>query len=161
MPAEAKGAKKAAPGRGTRRGGRRRAFEVLYGLTFVPAESGQTLEFAFAETPRAASEADAGDRQDFAWDLVRGVWARRAELDEIITRFSKHWKIARIARIELTILRLALFEILHLPDVPPKVAINEAVELAKRFGDENSKNFVNGILDAVARAVDNGTLGIR
>ncbi len=161
MPAKAKGAKTAAPGRGTRRGGRRRAFEVLYGLTFVPAESDQALEFAFAETPRAASEADAGDRQDFAWDLVRGVWAKRADLDEIITRFSRHWKIARIARIELTILRLALYEILHLPDVPPKVAINEAVELAKRFGDENSKNFVNGILDAVARAVDNDTLGIR
>ena len=159
-PAEATGAKKAAAGRGTRRGGRRRAFEVLYGLTFVPADTPQSLEFAFAETPRAA-DGGAGDREDFAWDLVRGVWDRRADLDAIITRFSRHWKIARIARIELTILRLALYEILHLPDVPPKVAINEAVELAKRFGDENSKNFVNGILDAVARAVDDGTLGVR
>lgn len=148
-------------GKGTRRGGRRRAFEVLYGLTFVPAETPESLEFALAETPQAAGEGPAGDRQDFARDLVQGVWGRRAELDAIITQFSRHWKIARIARIELTILRLALYEILHLPDVPPKVAINEAVELAKRFGDENSKNFVNGILDAVARAVDNGTLGIR
>ncbi|MEW5773720.1 MAG: transcription antitermination factor NusB [Thermodesulfobacteriota bacterium] len=160
MAAEATGARTAAQGRGTRRGGRRRAFEVLYGLTFVPAESTQALEFAFAETPRAA-DGDAGDRQDFAWELVRGVWDQRGRLDEIIARFSRHWKIARIARIELTILRLALYEILHLPDVPPRVAINEAVELAKRFGDENSKNFVNGILDAVARAVDDGTLGVR
>jgi N utilization substance protein B len=159
-PAKAAGAKGAAATKGTRRGGRRRAFEVLYGLTFVPADSPQALEFAFAETPRAADDG-AGDREDFAWDLVCGVWDRRAALDEIITRFSRHWKIARIARIELTILRLALYEILHLPDVPPKVAINEAVELAKRFGDENSKNFVNGILDAVARAVDDGTLGVR
>lgn len=160
-PAEATGAPGKAAGRGTRRGGRRRAFEVLYGLTFAPAESPRDLERAFADTPRAAAEGEAGDRQDFAWDLVRGVWDRRAELDAVIAKFSRHWKIARIARIELTILRLALYEILHLPDVPPKVAINEAVELAKRFGDENSKGFVNGILDAVARTVDNGAPGIR
>jgi len=163
-PAEATGARKSAAGRddrrGTRRGGRRRAFEVLYGLTFTPAETPAALQRAFAEAPRAV-DGEAGDRQDFAWELVTGVWARRADLDAIITRFSRHWKIGRIARIELTILRLALFEILHLPDVPPKVAINEAVELAKRYGDENSKNFVNGILDAVARAVDDGSLGIR
>jgi len=163
-PAEATGAGKTVAGRGgrrgTRRGGRRRAFEVLYGLTFAPVEIPADIERAFAVTPRAADN-EAGDREDFAWTLVAGVWERRADLDAIITRFSRHWKIARIARIELTILRLALFEILHLPDVPPKVAINEAVELAKRFGDENSKNFVNGILDAVARAVDDGSLGIR
>lgn len=146
--------------KGTRRGGRRRAFEVLYGLTFALTESPEDLKRAFEEAPRAAQEGDRGDRLDFAWDLVLGVWSCRAELDAIVTRFSRHWKIARIARIELTILRLALYEMLHLPDVPAKVAINEAVELAKRFGDDNSKNFVNGILDAVARAVDDGTLGI-
>ncbi|MDD4648423.1 MAG: transcription antitermination factor NusB, partial [Desulfoplanes sp.] len=75
------------------------------------------------------------------------------ELDTTIARFSKHCKLNRIAKIELTILRLAVFEMLHVPDVPVRVTINEAIELAKKFGDDNSRTFVNGILDAVAKDV--------
>jgi transcription antitermination protein NusB len=133
--------------------------EVLYALTFATEVAPTEVRRAFDRAPRAAGESGE-DREDFAWELVSGVWNRREELDAIVARFSKHWKIGRIARIELTILRLALFEILHLPDVPAKVAINEAVELAKRFGDDNAKSFVNGILDAVAHAKDDGTLGV-
>ena len=79
------------------------------------------------------------------------MFERREALDNIIARHSRHWKLERIARMELAILRLALFELLHMPDVPAKVVINEAVELAKDFGDDNSGTFVNGVLDAVAR----------
>ena len=83
--------------------------------------------------------------------LTEGVFERREALDSIIAGHSRHWKLERIARVELAILRLALFELLHMPDVPAKVVINEAVELAKDFGDDNSGTFVNGVLDAVAK----------
>ncbi|MDY7001028.1 MAG: transcription antitermination factor NusB [Thermodesulfobacteriota bacterium] len=96
--------------------------------------------------------------REFAWELVSGVWERVESLDKVIVRFSRHWKLKRIAKVELAILRLALFEMLFSKDTPPKVAINEAVELAKRFGDENSKNFVNGILDAAAKALEHGEI---
>jgi len=151
--------------KGGRRTGRRRAFEVLYGLSFVPVDSSEALERSFKLAPERNEELEEAapeeSRLDFAWMLVSGVWENLADIDKTITDFSQHWKLKRIARIELTILRLALFEMLWLDDVPMKVAINEAVELSKRFGDDNSKNFVNGILDAVAKAVENGELRVR
>lgn len=144
-----------------RRLSRRKAFQILYGLIFVPATSRETLTVAFENAPKPPKDGELADASDeFAWELVLGVWQEAAKLDEIITRFSQHWKITRIAKIELTILRLALFEMLHRPDIPLKVAINEAVELAKTFGDENSGNFVNGILDAAAKAIEHGDFGI-
>lgn len=96
--------------------------------------------------------------EGFAWELVLGVWSRQAELDRLITGFSKNWRLERMGRVELALLRLAVFELLFRDDVPPKVVLNEAIELSRRFGDENSHGFVNGILDAAVRAVENGEL---
>jgi N utilization substance protein B len=79
----------------------------------------------------------------------------------VIGQFSRHWKVDRIGKIELTVLRLAVFEMLYREDIPPKVAINEAIELAKQFGDERSRPFVNGLLDAAAKALDEGTLKLK
>jgi len=155
-----------APKKGGRRSGRRRAFEVLYGLCFAAPDDAGSLEQRFADAPDARTDDDAAEptddsgREEFAWALTQGVWEHHEDIDEIVNRFSQHWKIKRIARVELTILRVALYEMLYLDDIPTKVAINEAVELAKRYGDENSKNFVNGILDAVARAIENGDLRV-
>ncbi|MGQ9919712.1 MAG: transcription antitermination factor NusB [Desulfobacca sp.] len=81
--------------------------------------------------------------------LIQGVWSHREELDAYISRFSQHWRLERLAAVDRAILRLALFELLYCPEVPPKVAINEAVDLAKRFGGEQSGAFINGILDRV------------
>lgn len=145
--------------KGNRRQGRELAFQVLYGLNYVPARDEGHLGRLFNNCPREEGEVDP-DIQAFAWDLVHGVSGKAAELNELITRFSQNWRIERIGKIELTILRLALFEMLFKPDIPLKVAINEAVELAKSFGDENSRNFVNGILDAVAKAVEDGDFGV-
>ncbi|SKA63192.1 transcription antitermination factor NusB [Desulfobaculum bizertense] len=150
--------------KGSRRGGRRRAFEVLYSLNFNEVDSKRDLEKMFRLAPAPSEEAaerNASERKEFAWELVSGVWEHNADIDKKIDEYSQHWKLSRIARIELTILRLALFEMLYVNDVPLKVAINEAIELAKRFGDDNSKNFVNGILDAVAKAIENGQLRVR
>jgi len=82
-------------------------------------------------------------------DLVRGVLAHRDELDELIQRSSRRWRVRRMAHIDRNILRLASYELMHRTDVPPRVVINEAVELAKRFGAEQTRSFVNGILQQV------------
>jgi N utilization substance protein B len=96
------------------------------------------------------------DKQ-FVADLVKGVIAAQAELDERIQPIAPDWPIAQIARVDRTILRMGLYELLHLSAiVPPKVAINEAVELAKAFGSDNSSKFVNGVLGTAYRTLVEG-----
>lgn len=145
-----------------RRRARRRAFQVLYGFGFEPPVNDRALKKAVEEAPlEADSEGGAAEPQAYVAELVAGVWGAREELDALIQEHCQNWKLGRIAKVELTILRLALFEILRVEDIPLRVALNEAVELAKEFGDENSPSFVNGILDAVARAVDQGRFPIK
>lgn len=133
-----------------RRQQRRFAFQLVYALSFGQNPSRDVLAVSF-DNFWAEEETDMDREQSYAWTLTEGVFGRREALDSIIAGHSRHWKLERIARVELAILRLALFELLHMPDVPAKVVINEAVELAKDFGDDNSGTFVNGVLDAAAR----------
>ncbi|HEX7488531.1 MAG TPA: transcription antitermination factor NusB, partial [Anaeromyxobacteraceae bacterium] len=88
-----------------------------------------------------------------AEELVRGVARHRRELDAAIEAVSQNWRLDRMARVDRNVLRLATFELLHRDDVPVKVAINEAIELGKKFGSESSGAFINGILDRVAGAL--------
>jgi len=90
------------------------------------------------------------DADEFAIELVRGCAAALDEIDAKIREVSKHWRLERMARVDRNILRLATYELLKRPEVPRRVTLNEAVELAKRFGDENSPAFVNGVLDRIA-----------
>ena len=83
--------------------------------------------------------------------LVRETSARVAELDDIIQNASKNWRLDRMSRVDRNILRLATYELRHCDNVPVKVIINEAVELAKRFGTGESAAFVNGVLDRIAQ----------
>ncbi len=85
----------------------------------------------------------------FSRDLVLGVCARKEELDRLISRSSKHWRLERMSRVDRTILRLGAYEILAMKDIPPKVSIDEAVELGKTYGTEDSGGFINGILDNI------------
>lgn len=87
----------------------------------------------------------------YARFLVRGAIARQEEIDERISRVLRHWKLSRTATVDRCVLRMAVFELLESKDVPPKVAIDEAIELAKKFSTEQSGAFVNGILDGVYR----------
>ena len=89
--------------------------------------------------------------QQFTRTLVEGVASRQDELDKVISRYAKNWQISRMAVVDKNILRLGVYELLHTEDIPPKVTINEAVELAKKFGDLDSPKFINGILDSVFR----------
>jgi N utilization substance protein B len=89
-------------------------------------------------------------RDPFAADLVRGVIGDVAAIDDQITRHAEHWKIGRMPAVDRNILRLAIYEMLR-TETPPAVAIDEALELARRFSGEESVHFVNGVLDAVRR----------
>ncbi len=81
--------------------------------------------------------------------LTAGVASHQAELDALIRRFSEHWRLERMGAVDRSLLRLAAYELLYQHQIPPKVVINEAIELAKRYGTEDSGAFVNGILDQV------------
>jgi transcription antitermination protein NusB len=85
----------------------------------------------------------------FADPLIRGVVEHRDECDELIRKHAKNWDLHRMATVDRNVLRLAIFEMLHRPDIPPVVSINEAVDIAKRFSTQDSGKFVNGILDKV------------
>lgn len=145
-----------------RRVSRSLAFQVLYAQEFVSSPSADALHQAFLAAPRQGdgpdSEEDAGKPDGFAWELVKGVWSKIAELDDIIARFARNWRLERVGRVELTLLRLAVYEMLYRPDVPAKVALNEALDLDRQYGEEKSRAFVNGILDAVVKALEKGEL---
>lgn len=122
-----------------RRGSRRIALEVLY----EHEVSGLAVEGILE---RYASDA----ASPFAAELVSGVLERRAAVDEVISRYAEDWTIDRMPVVDRSLLRLGIFELLYLPDVPPAVTINEAVELAKKYSTEDSSRFVNGMLSRVA-----------
>jgi len=90
------------------------------------------------------------DAHHFALTLVRGVRDHLDEIDGVIQEHSHHWRLDRMTRIDRNVLRLGIFELKYLPEIPGKVSINEAVELGKRFGTEDSSAFINGLLDRIA-----------
>ena len=87
--------------------------------------------------------------QAFFMKLVNGVMAVRGELDALIEKFSKNWDINRMSCVDRNVMRIAVFELLHCEDIPPKVSINEAVDVGKKFGTEESGAFINGIMDSI------------
>ncbi len=128
----------------SRRQCREWALQFLYQAEFrgPSRESRDLLEFWQAFHP--------GDELPaFLNDLVAGVASHLNELDELLRRFSEHWRLERMTLVDRNLLRLAAYELLYEPEVPPKVVINEAVDLAKRYGTEESGAFVNGVLDHI------------
>ena len=132
---------------GSRRRGRAFALQVLYALDL----SGGELDGAVAQCKEVFEVEVEGDALLFANALVAQVQGALAAIDESIGEASRNWRLERMSRVDRNILRLATSELLYSIDVPAKVAINEAVELAKQFGTSESPAFVNGILDRVAQ----------
>ena len=97
---------------------------------------------------------DAIEDSEFVRELVSGVQTKEKEIDDMIVPAAPEWPIEQIAKIDKAILRIAVYELVIKRDVPPKVAINEAVELAKAFGGENSSKFINGVLGTIYRQSD-------
>jgi N utilization substance protein B len=128
---------------GKRRKAREIALMVLYELEFRSGDAARVLEEFWRDHPKLP------EVKEFADSLVQGTAEHGPEIDALIATNATHWSLARIAPVERNILRLATYELLYRQDVPEKVAINEAIELAKLYGSEESGAFVNGILDQI------------
>lgn len=100
-----------------------------------------------AQAPIVPTEFQPRENWQFAEEIVNGVIEHQQEIDEAISTHTKNWNIKRIARIDLAILRVAVYEMLFRKDIPPIVSINEAIDLSKEFSNSDSKRFINGILD--------------
>ncbi|HUU42051.1 MAG TPA: transcription antitermination factor NusB [Desulfatiglandales bacterium] len=136
---------------GKRRRSRELAIKVIFHLQFSKDDD-PAATFDLICNNFEASQ----DIQVFSRELVLGVYSHMHELDDLITQASRNWRLERIARVDLSILRLAVYELLYRDDIPPKVSINEAVDMGKKFGGIDSGAFINGILDKVYNAlIDN------
>ncbi len=128
-----------------RRKSRELALQVLYQAELAgiaPGEAFDTYIGHFDANKRAL---------EYARRLVLGVEERLASLDGLLQQQSENWRLGRMAVIDRNIMRIALYEILHEPEVPPQVAINEALEVARRFSSDDAVGFINGILDAAGK----------
>ena len=132
--------------RGRRSKAREAALKVLYQLDVAqePPELGLRTFFQHHKVP--------ADSKPFVTRLVEGTIKHRPAIDELLTRYATNWSLHRMAVVDRNVLRLGTFELLFGEETPPKVAINEAVELAKRFGSDDSGKFVNGVLDSIHKS---------
>ena len=129
------------------------AREVAMMIHFSGLLGGEDTPEHVCEKTGSTGSLDEGDLL-YVSQMLEGVTAHTGEIDELVRRFAKDWAIDRIARVDLSILRVAIYELLYRKeDVPAGAAINEAVELAKRYGGERSYAFVNGILGSVAKEI--------
>ena len=132
---------------GSRRKSRELALQILFELDTNQSDVQKAIDqfwknFDYPE-----------DLREFSERLVEGVAEHREEIDRLIGKHAKNWSLSRIDRVDRNIMRAAIFELAHCPDIPPKVAINEAIELSKKFGSEKSPSFINGILDKIAQEI--------
>ena len=137
------------------------ALQILYQIDMTHGTAAEVLEDFWEDksdvalTPKEKESLEEykkdPDIRRYAETLVGGVLGKLETVDKLIERFAENWEMKRMAYVDRNILRLSTFEMLYLDDIPLKVAINEAVELAKRYGESDSSKFVNGILDRIAK----------
>lgn len=137
---------------GKRRDGREAAVQFLYqsDANQTPFEEALATFWVLRSGPDGLTPTPEKTRQ-FAENLIRGVTAEREAIDAKIVSFAQNYQLHRIAAVDRNILRMGIYEMLHCPDVPPVVAINECIEIAKKFGGDDSGRFVNGILDRMRK----------
>jgi len=141
---------------GIRRAGRIIALQSLYQIDVAEKTLQEIEEFVkdyplLNISPEEKKEEFLEKSKEFAVELVKTVLDHLKEIDEIVPTYLKNWKYDRILSIDRNILRMGVAELLFRPDIPYKVTINEAIELAKRFGDEKSGGFINGVLDNIVK----------
>ncbi|MFC5463176.1 transcription antitermination factor NusB [Lederbergia graminis] len=122
-----------------RRVAREKALQALYQIDMSGADPAEALEYVLEE-----EESDI-----FLKTLIEGTMENRNEIDEEIEKHLEKWTLSRLAKVDLNILRIGVYELKYLKDAPSNVVLNEAIEIAKRFGDEKSSKFINGILSKV------------
>ncbi len=131
--------------------GRIVALQTLYEEDFRRECGDEAFKLSEVLVRNIARYSETIDDKEFIEQLVNGVVAHQSEIDNIIRPVAPEWPIEQIARIDRLVLRIGVFELVFAVNVPPKVAINEAVELAKAFGGDNSSKFINGVLGTVLR----------
>ena len=131
---------------GNRRKGRELALQGLYQIEITGDASLAAVDL-FLNHFEGNAEA-----KEFARRLVSGVVSQRAEIDRIVQRCTDHWKLMRLAKVDLVILRMATYELVFCPDIPLNVSLDEAIEIGKRFSTDDSATFINGVLDQVAQS---------
>jgi transcription antitermination factor NusB len=128
---------------GKRRHARELALKVLFHMEFNPGDPAECFDLVWGNFGLSR------EIQPFSRQVVLGVWENKETLDGVIGEASEHWRLERMSLVDRNILRIALFEVLFMKDVPHKVSIDEAVELGKKYGTDESGAFINGILDHI------------
>lgn len=128
---------------GSRRKARELAVKVLFSLEFIREDASSVFDLVSVSFPSKKSA------HAFARNLVLGVCEKRTEIDDMIRRSSRNWRLERMSRLDRSILRMAVFEMMYREDIPPRVSIDEAVELGKQYGNAESGRFINGVLDDI------------
>lgn len=127
---------------------RRKARELALQALYAREQGGSELKETIAYLSNGETPAEV---KDYARNLAQATLDHCEEIDEMIQTQTRHWKLERVATIDRNVLRMAIAELLHFKEIPPKVTIDEAIEIAKKFSTENSGKFVNGILDPIAK----------
>jgi N utilization substance protein B len=137
---------------GIRRQARELAMQALFCMDMSASFSAEMLEEYRGCFPSGKRE------QPFFKRIVMGVLDNKADIDRTIERYSSNWKVRRMACVDRNVLRMAVWEMLYCDDIPAKVSINEAIDIGKKFGSSESGAFINGILDSIHLALQNGQL---
>ena len=125
-----------------RRQARKQAFLLLFQYKFQPDDMELLLKRFFEEN-------NAADQSSYIEDVVKGVISKKEEIDNVINEFSKDWDVDRLSSVSLAVLRLGVYEIMYVDDIPSAVSVNEAVALAKEFEGEEAAPFINGIMGKI------------
>ena len=139
---------------GNRRKSRELAMQVLFYIDMSQNDSNELLD-RFCENFKPSTKV-----LSFFLKLVKGVLETRSDIDKIIERFSDNWKLSRMSCVDRNVMRIAVYELLCCNDIPYKVSINEAIDVGKKFGTEESGAFINGILDSIRTALENEDIKI-
>ena len=139
---------------GSRRRGRILAFQALFSWDACPQDVSQLLEYPWlSEAEREKLPADA---ELFARLLISGTLERLEEIDQTIKNQLEHWDFSRLAKVELAMLRMSIYSLKYQKDIPASVTIDEAVEIARSYGSDESFRFINGVLDGVRKRLESG-----
>ncbi len=131
---------------GIRRKGRELALQALYQIEITGDASAAAVDLFLSHFEGSAQA------KEFARRLVSGVVSQRRDIDRLIEKCTENWKLMRIAKVDLLILRMAAYELIFCPDIPLNVSLDEAIEMGKRFGTGDSGSFINGVLDQLAHS---------
>ena len=134
---------------GGRRRGRIIAVQSLYRHDLSGAGLEELFDFSWLDGERAATLAD--ETADFARLLIKGTLENLEAVDAAVRRHLEHWDFSRLQRVDLALLRVSVYCLLFQPDIPPSVTIDEAIDIAKEFGTDDSYRFINGVLDGVRK----------